>query len=78
MIARICGAVICLFLLTAAFAQQPPSPELQAYGNKLMAEISAGLECNKINITLRGQVDALNAEVKRLKDKYEPAQPEAK
>lgn len=76
MIARLCGVIFGLFMLSAASAQGP-SPELQAYSNKLMAEIGAGLECSKMTIILRGQVDALNAEVRRLKDKYEP-QTEAK
>lgn len=68
-------AFILSLVAAPVLAQQPPSPEMQAVGNKLMSEINAGLECSTMTITLRGQVDRLNAEVKRLKDKYEPAKP---
>lgn len=61
-----------ILVSTPALAQQQPSAELRAYGDKLMAEIGAGLTCSTARIELRGQVDALNAEVRRLKDKYEP------
>lgn len=53
-----------------ALAQQ--SPEMQAIGNKLIAEINAGIVCGASAITQKQEIDKLQAEIKALKDKYEP------
>jgi hypothetical protein len=55
---------------STAFAQAPPTPNEQALGQKLMQEINYGISCSGSNI-------ALQAEIKRLKDKYEPPKVDA-
>lgn len=55
-----------------SLGQTKPSPELEAVGAKLMQEINAGIQCNANAIVGRGELEKAQAEVKRLKDKYEP------
>lgn len=63
--------VLALLLApTLAFAQQG-TPNEQAMSRKLLLEIDSGLQCS-------AQVIGLEAEVKRLRDKYEPKVEEKK
>lgn len=66
---------------SVAYAQTPgipPTPEVQALAQKLMAEINANISCTAAGITLNQQLATMQAEIKRLKDKYEPATAEPK
>ena len=63
--------VLALLLPSAAFAQQG-SPEFQALGAKLMSEINAGIQCNANAIAGRAELEKVQAELKAMKDKYEP------
>lgn len=64
--------LLAAFIATPAIAQQQPSPVEQALGQKLMQEISAGVQCTAQAITLKGEFDKSQEEVKRLTEKYEP------
>ena len=67
------------FVLCAspALAQQP-APEMEAMGAKLMQEINAGIQCNANAVAGRREIERLTAEVKALKEKYEPKKEESK
>ena len=59
------------FVLTApAVAQQ--APDSQALAAKLMEEINGGLQCRTALITGQQEQTKMQAEIKRLKEKYEP------
>lgn len=62
------GILASLLLLNAsANAQQPPpSPEVQAIGNRLLQEIQTGIQCSANAITLQQELEKARAEIKRL------------
>lgn len=75
-------AIAILFLATPALAQQPqqpqqpqqaqqPSPNEQAMSAKLIREISDGLQCSGNLIATTQKLQAAEARVKELEDKYE-------
>ena len=66
--------VVCFLIPTVASAeqQQQQSPEVQALIAKLLAELNSGLQCSANSIAGRQELEKAYAEVKRLKDKYEP------
>lgn len=53
--------------------QQPQNPETLAFSQKLMQEINANLQCTTQFITVQQKLTAAEAEIKQLKEKYEPA-----
>lgn len=60
-------------LSSSALAQQPPStPEAQALGAEIMAQLNAKLQCGTALITSQQALERAQAEIKRLTDKYEP------
>lgn len=66
-----------LFLLalsSCAFAEEQ-SPQLRALSAKLGAEINANLVCGAQAIDLQDKLAAAQADLKALKDKYEPKAP---
>lgn len=67
---RLAILALCLSS-TLALAQQKPSPELEAIGQKLMMEINAGIQCNANAIAGRNELEKLQVELKALKAKYE-------
>lgn len=72
------GFALMVFVHMAAQAQQPvapPTPEAQALAQKLMAEINSNIQCTAAGITLQQRLVAAEAEVKRLKEKYEKDAP---
>lgn len=79
--------VLGILLLTIASAQQPtivphpappPTPEAQALAQKLMSEINANIQCTAAGISIQQRLNAAEAEIKTLKDKYEPAKSDIK
>ena len=61
-----------LLIATSAFAQQQATPEVQALQSRLLQELNASLQCTTQAITLQQQVNKLTADLKAMKDKYEP------
>ena len=62
-------SVLCFCGFAQAQSAPPPSPEVQAIGQKLMAEINASVSCTAQAITLKQQLDMAQAELKALKDR---------
>ncbi len=62
--------VACLLAPLPVLAQTP-TPEVQALGQKLMAEINANIQCTTAGISLQQQLVAAQAQIKALQDKYE-------
>lgn len=62
---------ISLLLISPAFAQQQ-TPEVRALSQRVMTEVNASLQCSVANNQLQDKLASLEAEVKRLTDKYEP------
>lgn len=60
-------AVVASFIITPVSAQQPPTPTEQALSNKLLAEISAGIQCNASAVALQQQLAAITKERDELK-----------
>jgi hypothetical protein len=64
--------------LGAALAQQqpaPPSPNEQALGQKLMAEINASIACGANLITANQALATAQARIKELEDKLAKSEP---
>lgn len=59
--------VLACFISVPAWAQQKPSPEMEALGNKLMVEINAGIQCNANGIAGRQALEAAQKEIEGLK-----------
>lgn len=68
--------LLSLLVPLALAADQPP--EVQALGAKLMQEINANIQCNANAIAGKAEIEKLQAEIKRLKIKYEPEKKNAK
>ncbi len=64
--------ILAVFITTPAFAQQQAAPEVQALQAKLMQELNNSLQCTTQAITLQQQVTKITADLKAMKDKYEP------
>lgn len=76
MMRRLIIVAMCLTPM-AAYGQQA-TPQAQALLDKLNSEYGAGLSCNTQRITSERDAALAQAEVKRLKDKYEPEKPSDK
>lgn len=71
------ATVITLSGIIPATAQQQ-SPNEQALGTKLLQELQAGLGCNANLLSVQADLTKANAEIKIMKEKYEPKKPEEK
>lgn len=67
------ASVVAVALHASAFAQEQPDARGQVLANRLLAEINASIACDTSSIQLRQLLVSSQAEIKRLKDKYEPA-----
>lgn len=67
--------VLFAFVATPVFGQTatPMTPLDQALSNKVMVELNAGLQCSAGLIDTQKQLADAQAQLKALKDKYEPA-----
>ena len=67
-------ALLAILISSPALSQpqSQPSPEVEALGQRLMSEIAQGVQCNTNAIALRRELDRVNAELRRLRDNYEP------
>lgn len=75
------GWLLIALAVTVAHAQQPQpqqSPGEQALGQKLMQEIQSGVQCSMQSISLQRELATVQAEVKRLAEKYEAKKDEPK
>lgn len=77
---RFVTCLIACLIASPAFAQAPqPSPEMMALQAKVMEEINSNISCKTQFIALQQKEAALTAQLKAMKDKYEPEKkPEAK
>ena len=67
------SALLTLALTATASAQQAPqSPMETVLANKLMAEISSGLQCSVAAVNAAKQIADLQKQLDDLKAKYEP------
>lgn len=60
-------AIFSLVLLTAATAQDAPSPEMRSYQIRMNNEINANLQCTATVLTLQDRIKALETELAKLK-----------
>ena len=65
-------ALWALFIWGAFAQQQQASPEVQALQARVLQELNGSLQCTTQAITLQQQVTKLTADLKEMKDKYEP------
>ena len=65
---------VAILIAAPALAQQQATPEVQALQSRVMQELNSSLQCTTQAITLQQQVTKLTADLKAMKDKYEPEQ----
>jgi len=64
--------VVGLSLVTTQVFAQVQSPEMQTLQNEIMAQLNGKLQCNMQIITLQQKLVNMEAQIKGLRDKYEP------
>lgn len=65
-------SAVLLGLCVPVYAQQQETPQIRALNMRLGNEITGNLQCTTGAITLQDKLATVEAEVKRLTDKYEP------
>jgi hypothetical protein len=69
---RVFAAFISALAISAPAYAQQQTPMEQALAQKLTIEVNASLQCSAAQVTTQGQLQAAQARVKELQDKYEP------
>ena len=69
---RLLALTLLLPLSAQAQEQAAQTPQVRALSQKLLAEFQEGINCKALSESLADKVRAAEAEVKALKEKYEP------
>lgn len=68
---------LLLAALPVSAQQAQPTAQVRALSDRILRELNDNVACSTANNELKDKLASAEAEVKRLKDKYEP-KPEAK
>lgn len=64
--------ILLVLLLATPAAAQNATPSEQAMGARIIQEVQASLTCNTSLINAQAEIAKAQAEIKALKEKYEP------
>lgn len=65
---------LLLIAPVASMAQDRPTADVRALNARVIGELNSNLQCSSANFSLQDKLAVAEAEVKRLKDKNEPAE----